>query len=188
MLPAEPGGMREPVSRRRFCVTGAGTMLASVGLAGCLEETDTETEPTSSDSGSEPTHWDWDGSLPLESGVQYHDPNCGCCGEYVDYLDGHGLDIRVEHVDDLGTVKTELGVPADVRSCHTLVLGEDEPVLVEGHVPLEAVELFLADEPSARGLAAPGMPQHSPGMGPRGDEPLRIYAFDEDGAEEYTTV
>ncbi|WP_049920316.1 DUF411 domain-containing protein [Halobiforma nitratireducens] len=194
--------MRVPVSRRRFVAAGTGTILASVGLAGCLDgdeptETDsTPTDPEGSASGTaqdqrqNQTHWEWSGSLPLESAVQYHDPNCGCCGEYVSYLESHGIDVRVEYPDDLAATKTELGVPTDVRSCHTLVLGEEDDAdyLVEGHVPLEAVETLLEDDPDVRGIAAPGMPRHSPGMGPRGDEPLQIYAFDEDGGEEYTTV
>ncbi len=37
--------------------------------------------------------------------------------------------------------------------------------MVEGHVPVEAIESLLADRPDAVGLALPGMPADSPGMG-----------------------
>jgi hypothetical protein len=36
---------------------------------------------------------------------------------------------------------------------------------IEGHVPAEAIRRLLADRPDAAGLALPGMPSDSPGMG-----------------------
>lgn len=40
--------------------------------------------------------------------------------------------------------------------------------MVEGHVPAGAIEVLLETRPAAVGLALPGMPDDSPGMG--GDE------------------
>ena len=40
--------------------------------------------------------------------------------------------------------------------------------VVEGHVPIEALDRLLADRPNIVGLALPGMPGDAPGMG--GDE------------------
>jgi len=39
---------------------------------------------------------------------------------------------------------------------------------IEGHVPAAAIQRLLTDRPDAVGLALPGMPGDSPGMG--GDE------------------
>ncbi|WP_440770236.1 DUF411 domain-containing protein [Natronorubrum sp. DTA28] len=163
-----------PITRRGLCTAGAS--LAVVGLSGCFDL----------GGSSDVDDWNWSGSLPVERVVQHHDPSCGCCSEYVDYLETNGIDVRVEATDDLEAVKRDLGVPADAESCHTLEVGD---YLVEGHVPLEAVEELFEDEPDVDGIAAPGMPQHSPGMGAPGDEPLQIYAFDDSGAlSEFTTV
>ncbi|QFU81338.1 DUF411 domain-containing protein [Natronorubrum aibiense] len=166
------------VTRRRLC--SAGLTLALVGASGCLDGTETESENADGDD------WAWSGTLPVDSVVQYHDPSCGCCSEYVDYLERHDIDVQVESTADLEDVKRDVGVPEEAMSCHTLEVGD---YLVEGHVPLEAIATMLEDEPAIDGISAPGMPQYSPGMGPRGDEPLTIYAFDAAGdLSTYTTV
>jgi hypothetical protein len=162
------------ITRRRLCAAGAAVAVS--GLAGCANLTGS----------SDIDDWDWDGSLPVDSVVQHHHPSCGCCGEYVDYLEGHGLEVRIEETEDTAEIKRDLGVPDDAESCHTLEIGD---YLVEGHVPLEAIEKLFAEEPDVDGIAAPGMPEYSPGMGPRGDEPLTIYAFEESGElAEFTDV
>lgn len=163
-----------PISRRRLCAAGAS--LAFAGLSGCFDL----------GGSSDVDDWAWSGSLPVDTVVQHHDPSCGCCSAYVDYLEENGLEVRLEETDDLAAVKRDLGVPGDAESCHTV---EVDDYLVEGHVPLEAVEELFDEEPDVLGVAAPGMPEHSPGMGPRGDGPLTIYAFEESGdVYEYTDV
>lgn len=57
------------------------------------------------------------------------------------------------------------GIRDEVASCHT---AEVEGYLIEGHVPVLAIERLLSERPDAVGLALPGMPADSPGMG--GDE------------------
>lgn len=57
------------------------------------------------------------------------------------------------------------GIADDAASCHTAEVGG---YLIEGHVPVEAIQRLLAERPDAVGLALPGMPADSPGMG--GDE------------------
>ena len=57
------------------------------------------------------------------------------------------------------------GIPDEVASCHT---AEVDGYLVEGHVPVQAIQRLLAERPDAVGIALPGMPADSPGMG--GDE------------------
>lgn len=190
------------ITRRRLCATGAG--LALVGASGCLDAAfgggsedavddgghEDETsgggrEGDDSTAGGVPADlegdladWAWAGDLPVESAVQHHDPSCGCCSQYVPYLEAHGIDVVVEETDDLGAVKADLGVPRAAASCHTV---EVDGYLVEGHVPLEAVDELLATRPDVLGIAAPGMPRNAPGMGAR-DGPLAIYAFDGTGA------
>jgi hypothetical protein len=58
-------------------------------------------------------------------------------------------------------VKTGLGVPAELASCHTAEIGG---YIIEGHVPAQAITRLIADKPDALGLAVPGMPIGSPGM------------------------
>ena len=36
---------------------------------------------------------------------------------------------------------------------------------IEGHVPVGAIQRLLSEQPEAAGLALPGMPADSPGMG-----------------------
>ncbi len=155
-------------TRRR--VLSIGGLAVSGGLAGCTTDDDTGTDD-----------WAWDGTVPVDRVTQYHQPSCGCCREYVEYLEGNGLTVVIEEINDFDRftrTKADLGVPAEVRSCHTVEVGE---YLVEGHVPLGAIESLFEATPSVRGIAIPGMPQHAPGMGPPGDEPLPVYSFDRTG-------
>lgn len=58
--------------------------------------------------------------------------------------------------------KSEVGVPMAYSSCHTTIAGG---YFIEGHVPLEAIDRLLAERPDIDGIALPGMPPGSPGMG-----------------------
>ncbi|MEY7851177.1 DUF411 domain-containing protein [Natrarchaeobius sp. A-rgal3] len=157
-------------ARRHVCSAVA---LALVGAGGCLDALGGSPELD-----GDLTEWAWSGTLPVDSVVQHHHPFCECCSEYATYLEAHEIDVDVVEIEQPPAVKAELGVPEDARSCHTVEFGE---YLVEGHVPLEAVAYLFEEEPDVRGIAAPGMPDYSPGMGPRADEPLTIYSFRESG-------
>ncbi len=110
--------------------------------------------------------------------VTYKSPNCGCCGAWARYSEQQGFDTQVNDVDDIQSVKDEHEVPRDVWSCHTSIV---EGYVIEGHVPVEAIEKLLEEEPDIEGIALPGMPSGSPGMpGPKQDE-WTIYALHEDG-------
>lgn len=91
----------------------------------------------------------------------YRSPSCGCCGGWVDHLRAAGFEVNVEMMDDLAPVVARLGVPEQLRSCHT---GEAAGFFFEGHVPATDVERLLRERPDARGIAVPGMPIGSPGM------------------------
>lgn len=58
--------------------------------------------------------------------------------------------------------KRQHGVPLGAGSCHTALV---DGYVIEGHVPAGAILQLLAQRPDAIGLALPGMPEDSPGMG-----------------------
>lgn len=93
--------------------------------------------------------------------VVHRDPSCGCCGAWAAHLRRAGFPVKIVETGNLNAVKQRLRVPADLISCHTAeVLG----YVVEGHVPVTAIQRLLAEKPQATGLAVPGMPIGSPGM------------------------
>ncbi len=89
------------------------------------------------------------------------DPNCGCCEAWAEHLKAAGFPVDVIARQDMAAVKTSLGVPDDLTSCHSGVV---DGYVVEGHVPAQAIKRLLAERPAATGLSAPGMPMGSPGM------------------------
>jgi hypothetical protein len=96
------------------------------------------------------------------------DPNCGCCGNWVAHVRAAGFPVEVIEIADVAPLKTRLGVPDALASCHTAEVGG---YVVEGHVPAEAIKRLLAERPKATGLAVAGMPIGSPGMEVRGQAP-----------------
>jgi hypothetical protein len=113
----------------------------------------------------------------------YMSPTCGCCAKWVDHVKAAGFKTVVHEEQDMDTVKGSLGVPRDMRSCHT---AQVDKYLVEGHVPAEDIKQLLARKPEAAGLAAPGMPASSPGMAVPGEphEPFDVLLFQRDGKSE----
>ena len=111
----------------------------------------------------------------------YKTPTCGCCKLWVDHARS-GLpnyEIKTLDMDDLTEVKTRLGVPTSLQSCHTAITG---PYVFEGHVPADLIKRFLAQRPKALGLAVPGMPMGSPGMEMGGrKQPYEVLLFEKSG-------
>lgn len=95
--------------------------------------------------------------------VVYKDPNCGCCDAWVQHVNAAGIRTRVVNSSDVSAIKAKLGVPAELASCHTAVL-EGTGQIVEGHVPASAISK-LVSRSAVKGVAVPGMPANSPGMG-----------------------
>ena len=92
----------------------------------------------------------------------YKAPSCGCCKKWVEHLAANGFAPVAKDRTDMDALKSSLGVPAALRSCHTAVAGK---YLIEGHVPAADIKHLLATRPKdVMGLAAPGMPSGSPGM------------------------
>jgi hypothetical protein len=108
----------------------------------------------------------------------YKSASCGCCRAWVDHVRQAGFNPTVRDVGDVNPLKAELGVPRQLWSCHTALVGG---YLIEGHVPADLALKLLADKPEAAGIAVPGMPMGSPGMeGPRND-PYEVILFRRDG-------
>ena len=110
----------------------------------------------------------------------YRDPNCGCCTSWIKHLEKNGFEVKDHLESDMSTLKTRLGVPPRLASCHTAVINGQ---FVEGHVPAADV-LALKERPDLLGLAAPGMPAGSPGMemGDRKDA-YAVIGLDRQGQE-----
>jgi hypothetical protein len=115
--------------------------------------------------------------------VIYMSPTCGCCAKWVDHVKAAGFKTEVHQEEEMDAVKDNLGVPRDMRSCHT---AQVDRYLIEGHVPAEDVKQLLDRQPRAAGLAAPGMPASSPGMAVPGEphEPYDVLLFRRDGSSE----
>lgn len=107
-------------------------------------------------------------TAPAEMTV-YKDPNCGCCHEWAKAMAEAGYSVDLHNTDDLAAVKARLRVPAEMEGCHSAAV---EEYYLEGHVPLEAVQRLLRERPPVRGLAVPGMPSGSLGMGV---DPAAVY-------------
>lgn len=91
----------------------------------------------------------------------YKSPTCGCCQGWVEHLRESGFAVAVQDVDDLTAIKRMAGVPEALQACHTALV---DGYTIEGHVPATAIERLLRERPEIAGLAAPGMPEGSPGM------------------------
>ena len=122
------------------------------------------------------------GSAPAIHVVK--DNNCGCCSAWVEILRNTGFTVTTEA--SFGTLlirhKLENGIPQEMHSCHT---GEVDGYMIEGHVPPADIRRLLAERPDAIGLAVPGMPYGSPGMGPEDErEAYDVFLIRQDGSPE----
>lgn len=105
------------------------------------------------------------GALAGKPSITMHqDPNCGCCGGWAQHMRDNGFDVKVYKSANMADVKIAAGVPMQLASCHTARV-DGTGQLIEGHVPANAVRKMLLDQ-NVKGVAAPGMPVNSPGMGP----------------------
>ena len=112
------------------------------------------------------------------------DPNCGCCTTWIEILKEDGFAVTTER--SFGTLlirhKLENGIPQNMTSCHT---GEVEGYMIEGHVPASDIRRLLSERPDAVGLAVPGMPYGSPGMGPEDQrEAYDVFLIRKNGSTE----
>lgn len=125
----------------------------------------------------------WDKGAPvLDKPVEmtvYRSPTCGCCGKWVEHMKKNGFAVKDVVTEDMDTLKGERGVPKELQSCHTALVGG---YVVEGHVPAADVADLLKQKPPTAGLTAPGMPMGSPGMEMGGAKaPFDVLEFDKRG-------
>lgn len=115
-----------------------------------------------------------------DKAVVYMSSGCGCCGYYTEYLKRE-TNLHVKRVvkSNLQAVKEKKGIPSDLQSCHTSIV---DGYVVEGHVPVAAIEKLRQEEPSVTGIALPGMPSGSPGMPGTKQGKWTVYTFHEDGS------
>lgn len=117
----------------------------------------------------------------FEGKVEFHKSmSCGCCGVHSNYIKNKGLNFEIINMEDVSPIKDKLGVPAGLRSCHTIILGD---YFVEGHMPAEAIEKLITEKPDIKGIALPGMPEGSPGMPGTKRSEWIIYAVNHDGTD-----
>lgn len=112
-------------------------------------------------------------------------PWCGCCKHWVSHLIDSGFEVVIKETDDLAPVRSSLGVPAALTSCHTAEVGG---YVVEGHVPAAEIKRLLAERPKAKGLSVPGMPLGSPGMETsHAPDQYDVVLFSENGVTRFAT-
>ena len=109
------------------------------------------------------------------------DPGCGCCEDWIGHIRDAGFPVSFEEMapGPLANLKASLGLQPTLVSCHT---AQVEGYVIEGHVPAEDIKRLLTERPDAIGLAVPGMPYGSPGMGPESDrEAYDVFLIARDG-------
>lgn len=99
----------------------------------------------------------------------YKNPWCDCCHGWAEAMRKAGYSAKTIDMDDLSPIRKKAGVPAAMEGCHS---AEIDGYFLEGHVPPEAVGRLLSERPDIAGVAVPGMPVGSPGMG---DDPKAKY-------------
>ncbi|MCC6518678.1 MAG: DUF411 domain-containing protein [Tabrizicola sp.] len=110
------------------------------------------------------------------------DAGCSCCNDWIGHVRDAGFPVSFEEMEPgaLADLKASLGLQTTQVSCHT---AQVEGYVIEGHVPAADVKRLLADRPDAIGLAVPGMPFGSPGMGPETErEPYEVLLIARDGS------
>ena len=113
----------------------------------------------------------------------YKSPDCVCCGKWGEIMKKSGFEIVEHKTNAIIETKNKYGVPPELSSCHTGIVGD---YAIEGHVPAEEIKALLAAKPAdVVGISVPGMPLGSPGMEQGGiAEDYDVIAFKKDGTSE----
>ena len=163
----------------RRSVMGAMAALAGLAVVGCgraaTDGSEQREEAEQAARKSPPA------ASQLASMQVYRDPACGCCEEWAERAREAGFQVAVSDNSDMPAVKRQHGVPEELASCHTTLVGG---YVLEGHVPLDDVKRLLKNRPAGvKGIAVAGMPRGSPGMEmPDGSrDPFQVMAFDASG-------
>ena len=108
----------------------------------------------------------------------YMGENCQCCDVYANLMNrNYDVEKKVLSNVELSELKRNWGIPQELASCHTTIIDD---YLVEGHIPMEAIEELREDGRDIEGIGMAGMPVGSPGMGGAKTESFRIYEIPEE--------
>ena len=110
----------------------------------------------------------------------YKTSTCGCCEVYISYFKSKGSsNVNVITIPDNTRFMEEHKIPSFLESCHTTIVGK---YFVEGHVPVEAINKLLTEQPNILGIGMPGMPTGSPGMPGSKIGDFVVYGVNNDGS------
>ena len=112
-------------------------------------------------------------------------PSCGCCNGYALFLEKEKFKVKRTDMENLYTIKQKYTIPLEMQSCHTTII---DKYFIEGHVPLEAINKLLKEQPDIDGIALPGMPIGTPGMPGDKDEPYVIYQLKDGKSSVFMTI
>ncbi len=104
----------------------------------------------------------------------YKNPRCSCCDAYAKYLRANGFDVKVVEHPNMTLIKQQHSVGEKLEGCHTTLING---YVVEGHVPVGAINRLLNEKPAIKGIALPGMPAGSPGMSGAKEGPFEILSI-----------
>lgn len=144
-------------------------LFVAAGISACSQEKQPNIKPEQSEVKTSTTK-----AEPI-SVTMYKNPNCECCEKWAAYMENNGYAVSIIPSDTLAAVKEKYGVPNNVSACHTALI---DGYVVEGHVPVEAINKLLQERPDAKGIAVPGMPAGAPGMA-ENPSPVDVYFFNE---------
>ena len=111
--------------------------------------------------------------------------SCGCCYGYVLFLEEEKFKVKQTDMRSLHLIKKKHNIPLEMQSCHTTILGK---YFIEGHVPIEAINKLLKEQPDIDGIALPGMPIGTPGMPGEKEEPYIIYQLVDGKSSVFMTI
>lgn len=112
----------------------------------------------------------------------YKTPWCGCCHVWAEEVEKAGYTVRIQDMEDLTSIKQQAGVPDDMQACHTAVAGKTKKYVLEGHVPLQAMDKLMSERPDIHGLAVAGMPMGSLGMDYDPNAEYLVHALPQDSS------
>ncbi len=152
------------MKRSKFPIGSVALFLITIILIACGGKQQSESQTKSA-------------SLHL---VVYKSPTCNCCTDWERHMRNAGFEVESIVQNNVTQVKVDNNIPLELQSCHTAFI---DGYIIEGHVPASDVIRLLKERPAIKGLAAPGMPQFSPGMQPEGLKPrgYDVLAFDDMG-------
>jgi hypothetical protein len=119
------------------------------------------------------------------SAALFRQEGCSCCATYADYLRDNGFTVDLTTMDDLEPIRDRHRVPEAAVGCHTSLIAG---YVVEGHVPVEAIDRMLSERPNVTGISVVGMPSSSPGMGEPNGTPLEVVSFHDGRVSAYMSV